>query len=267
MGYISGYVGWADGLLGAMVHTRMVSIGARLNALIALAFGLLAVCANAQAVDARTIALGDAQIHLPTPPGMVDATDIQPFGQFASRMLPQSNDLLALYLPASDLEHVERREAGLSKYMMIQVARSRRSHHVTPTFFTRLSSSIKQNMDGLMAKANSQAHDSIAQSMADIKRDLDINGRFELGRARPLGVYHRSENNLGYLAFMAYMADIEGHALANGVLSATHVIHTKNRVLFVYAYESQRISKGVPSPLWVETAGTALSESIIRANR
>lgn len=227
---------------------------------ILIACGLALLPPLALAID---ISVGETQLSIPAPAGFSPVTsDMKPYAELATRLVPPSNEQFALFLPSADTAIAARGEIPVSeRKFSVQTIKEMIRQYVSAADFAELKRILKTQNEEILKKAEAQMPgllEKMNKSLSDAEK-VDLN--LSVVQMLPFPPHYETERGMAYSMLIRYsMNDENGKpSVFEGVVTTTFV-HVRGKVLFLYANaEKSGLS-------WSKAESGKWAERVIAAN-
>lgn len=183
--------------------------------------------------------LGDKVIALPAPDGFEEvASQFERMKTLFAASEPQENDLVAVYMPVSDIDLLKKGQApAYKKYMKVSVIRATRSFAALPSDFAGFVDYVRKNNATIFKPNTGKIDEVLAQVDQAMSKELSKDISVKYTQNTNLGDFDNRPNVYSNLLLMFFKTQTEGKEITTPVLASLNLLHIKQRVIMVFAYK------------------------------
>jgi hypothetical protein len=213
------------------------------SSLLALLLLLASACAAAAqtpAPPADAYALGDRKVFIPPPAGFVEATSrsekIKKF--FAATESPEL-DLLAVHLPAADMERMARGEVfDLGFYTKVSVSKRLRAADSPREYFAQLVAHLRANSPKVLDFKRPEMQSQLKHMNKGLSEMLKENAEIDLSQPVNLGEIQNTARSFGLLLLLQVKFAAGGAQTEKMLVAGTSAVWVRDRIVWVYTYRA-----------------------------
>ena len=237
-----------------------------LPGLFAAAFVLFSPHAFAQgSPQAISVSVGDTPIAVSIPGGF---TRVLPehdlLMKIGLQITPPENRLLAHFVEASDLRSYTSGKAGsFRRYFLVQTFRAGENQALSAAEFDKIRSVIRTNQAEMLKKTEPR----LAELARQLEKDWAPEGSgiaFRMGDLVPLGVLEEGPGFINFGALIGTQVKSPTAVRDLTVISISSIALVKNKVLFLYTYNTLESPKDLD---WAKQASAAWTRDVLSANK
>ena len=171
-------------------------------------------------------------------------------------LVPPTNRLICAFLTDEDLAKFGTPEAeGLSRYMMVQIARQGEFTDLTSSDFADLVKDIEAEMADIMPSAMEEVNEEMGKRL----KDLDIE-KMEVGQPEMLGKLFAKPD----ASSLAMMMPLQEGTKTTKMICSISFIRLNNKLLFAYVYGEY---EGEETLAWVKDVTQKWVDAMLLANQ
>lgn len=213
----------------------------------------------------RLVSVGGVSLRIPVPKGFVDpATAAPELRALGEQFTPPTNRLLVNFVRSSDLRRfVDRRDADLDQYLLVQTARRAENQLISKADFSKLKTAMRQQQGDIMARMGPKLKDLLAQVSKEESRKSGTALSLQIGEVVPLGIFAETDSSLifGYLSRVSLRGGALEHA--STMVNVASLIAPKSKVVFLYIYTTFQSPKDIE---WAKKVGQEWTAQVLAAN-
>lgn len=199
---------------------------------------LLVLLAVSAISTGKEVLIGEQTVKLPVQAGFVELPDSHIYTQFMQDFTPESNELLAIQAPKTELtENLEMIDEQFSQSIVIQTFKATKYRQVTKAEFGQVKDFMKQNFEQLDENLRQRINKDIDTSSKKVSSKYDVDVALSINDMVPLEIYADSDNHYGATYLMKSSLTVDGGAEDNdNVLMAINVLLVKGKIIYLYVY-------------------------------
>jgi hypothetical protein len=200
--------------------------------------------------------VGGLSLILPSPTGDMNEVGNEDRTLF-NLVVPNSNRLVAAYLPAQDLAHLRAKtEGGLSKYALVEALRSAEFSDIDSSDFSTLVNTLGNQMGSIV---NADFEESEAQFNRRMKT-LKLNEKLSLGKPVMLGLLFTQKNAVGF----GMITPVTINGVTKKMVMATILLRVRQRLLFAYVFAQYKDEQTAD---WTRKTAEQWTDAILVSNQ
>jgi hypothetical protein len=201
---------------------------------------------------------GGVSVAIPAPVGgfVEVGSDKRDFFEY---LVPSSNRLLCVFVPADLLPLLKNPARGLGRYMVVEISRQldEGNSEVTPANFQEIVSGIKQQLGDTNA-----FNRTVQTSSEEVSRKLkavDASKDVAIGQVSPLGTLFEKQDVYAF----AMVAPVSSGGVTVKMINASVMLRVRGRLVFVYIFAG---GSDETSLKWVEQTAEQWAQQVLTAN-
>lgn len=212
---------------------------------------------------ATEISVGGTSLSIPSPTGYSQITTaMKPFSELAARVVPPSNEQMALFLPIADVKSAAKGGIPDSiRRLAVQVAKKLIHSFVTNADFAEIKQTMKTQNDKMLKEIEAESPGIFEKLNKGILRDYDLDLKLSNVQMIPLPPHYETERSLAYsIISKVNVKDENGKSSIYEEASTVTLVHLQGKVLFLYVFSEK---KGLD---WSRTESQKWADTVMAAN-
>jgi hypothetical protein len=212
-----------------------------------------------------TIEVGGKTIHVPSPAGFHEISELSPdTRKLSETMVPSYNRLLAVFVSESDLGRIMKGEPlEFEQYMFLQVYRKVEHTNVSGSQFKQFVGQFKQENETLLERVKDRIGPLLDDMSGKLSKDYGVLGKLKLGETVPLGIFIEQNDAVGIAFLVKSQVSVEGQQIDVLMASGMSYIRVKGKILFAYVHSNYETQNNLE---WVRTTSRKWVDQILATN-
>ncbi|WP_417386757.1 hypothetical protein [Gimesia sp.] len=224
--------------------------------------GILLLCCFHSTVSADSFTIGDKTIEVPAPAGYVRVTpEMGDVYRLARSLVDPANDLLAYYIPESDVAAAKAGEIPpLNRTFMLKVNKQLKTAELGTGDFAKLKKGAVEENRKITETLKKQLPDLFDKVNQGISKEFNMDFAMQVSQVVPLDPHYDVPNAMAFSMFVTYNVSAEGEKSDDVVCCTTTFLDADGKVLFLYCYAPQ------DELSWTQSAAKDWAESVMASN-